>query len=66
VEIGVNGRRHRGSYTIQHGLLTVRYALGGSKSTRLEHADADGLAQLLLLELVGEKLALWRFLGVTV
>ena len=58
VEVEIEGQRHQGHYTIDHGIITVWHLpFGASKSTQLGArgpGGAIGLARMLLRELVAE------------
>ena len=54
VEVEIDGKRHRGSYSVDRGVIRVSYSDGGSKATQLGGIDPDRLAKRLLSELVRE------------
>jgi hypothetical protein len=55
VSVDWDGTLHKGSYTVNDGVVTVR-SLGGSVATQVGHSSVASVAQLLLLELVAKHL----------
>lgn len=53
VEIDVEGKKYRGYYRVEDGVLTVS-TVAGRKSTQLGRLPEQLLAELLLRELVDE------------
>jgi hypothetical protein len=51
VVIEKDGERHTGSYTVERGVITVRYGFR-SKTTQIGNTSVGALARLLLLELL--------------
>ena len=59
VVIDRDGKQHTGHYTVEGGVVRVRYfggtAIGGvSKATQVGNSSPERVARLLLAELVGE------------
>jgi hypothetical protein len=55
VSVDWDGTLHKGSYTVNNGVVTVR-SLGGSIATQVGTSSVASVAQLLLLELVAKHL----------
>jgi hypothetical protein len=53
VAIQRDGQQYRGTYTVERGTMRVTYQ-GRSKVARVERMSEEGLAALLLHELVAE------------
>jgi hypothetical protein len=54
VAIEREGRQHRGSYTVERRIITVRCDDGPPKTTQLGGSSTEPLAQMLPEELVAE------------
>ena len=53
VSIEVNGKTHSANYFLERGMLTVESHEYGRNSTQLGGLTEEGLARMLLSELVG-------------
>lgn len=57
IEIDYNGKKVKGSYCTNKGIVTVN-TLFGSKSTQIGHSTSELLAKIILRELAQENIPL--------